>query len=45
MSFLLKLSKSPNLLLRQIYEYSGHEDINRLSKVFNSDNDNFVVVV
>ena len=43
MSFLRKLSKSYNLLLKQIYEISGHEDFCRLASLLNCNADSFAV--
>jgi hypothetical protein len=43
MSFLKKLSKSPNLLLKYIYESTGYDDIGRLAKLFNCETDNFAI--
>jgi hypothetical protein len=43
MSLLRNLSKSSNLLLKQIYEISGHEDICRLASLLNCNVDSFAV--
>ena len=41
MSFLSKMYFSPNLLVQLIYRYSGHDDIYRLSNIFNTNFDVF----
>lgn len=43
MSFLRGLSLSPNLLLRDMYENSGREDICRLAGIFNCESESFLL--